>query len=63
MGWDGAYIHFGSRMVNPKFIKMGKNFYSAPVWIEAVFRYKDQEFAPKIKIGDNPPASDLLSPE
>jgi len=61
IGWEGAHIHSGSRIFNPKFIKMGKNFYSSsPVWIEAVFRYKDQEFAPIIKIGNNFSCSDGL---
>jgi lipopolysaccharide O-acetyltransferase len=61
MGWKGAHIHSGSRIVNPKFIKMGKNFYSAsPVWIEAVFRYKDQKFTPIIEIGNNFSCSDGL---
>jgi acetyltransferase-like isoleucine patch superfamily enzyme len=61
LGWEGAHIYSGSRIVNPKFIKMGRNFYSAsPVWIEAVFRYKDQKFKPFIEIGNNFSCSDGL---
>jgi len=61
IGWEGAHIHSGSRIVNPKFIKMGRNFYSAsPVWIEAVFRYKEQKFTPLIEIGNNFSCSDGL---
>lgn len=52
LGWKGATVPLGSRVVGSRDISVGGGFFaSGPVWIEAIRYYGQDTFSPKITIG------------
>lgn len=50
----GFYVGSGSLIQGGEYIRIGNNFKSGKMlWIEAVQRYGNQVYAPRIEIGDN----------
>lgn len=52
LGWDAAYVPFGSRVIGQEFITVGAGFEAfGPVWIEAIEEFAGDRFTPSIQIG------------
>ena len=61
VGWRGARLPIGSRVIHPERMQVGGGFRASDaVWIEAVVEYAGRTYAPMIRIGDRFVASRRL---
>jgi len=61
LGWPNSFVGYGAQISGTQYIKTGSNIYINQFSrIQAISKYRDQEFKPLIMLGDNFSASDSL---